>query len=202
MWGKVKIWLWHSRDAETLDGDDDDDDVEELLDKLPVDWFELFGVMMLLADDVQEVEEEEEEQVVIVEREFNALVSAVKDAGSLEIVWFAIRACSPSSGVVSVGDDEADVVTDAVVMPMRVVVTIVSINGDDRAVKVVYVGVYVFAVVGVIDPPPSECFFSILLLLSAGADDEPPRHGKQQRNSVDRKVASASPRLVRGVFFY
>lgn len=159
-------------------------------------------MMLLLADDVQEVEEEEEEQVVTVEREFNALVSAVKDDGSLEFVWFTIRACSLSSGVVSVGDDEADVVTDAVVMPMRVVVTIVSINGDERAVKVVYVGVYVFTVVGVIDPPPSECFFSILLLLSAGADDEPPRHGKQQRNSVDRNVASASPRLVRGVFVY
>lgn len=179
-----------------MDGDDDD----ELLDKLPVDWFELFGVMMLLADGVQEVEEEEE-QVVTVEREFNALVSAVKDDVSFGFVWCAMRSCSPNSGVVNVGDDEADVVTDAVVMPMRVVVTIVSINGDERAVKVVYVGVYVFAAVGVIDPPPSECFFSILLLLSAGADDEPPRHGKQQRNSVDRNVASASPRLVRGLFY-
>lgn len=50
-----------------------------------------------------------------------------------------MRIFSPKSGVVNVGDDEAEVVTDAVVMPMSVVVTIVSISGDESAVRVVYV---------------------------------------------------------------
>lgn len=85
----------------------------------------------MLVDVVQE-----EEEVVTVASEFNALVSAVKDA-SVGLPALTIRTCSPSNGVVCVGDDEADVVTDAVVMPMRVVVTIVSMSGDDRAVRVV-----------------------------------------------------------------
>lgn len=44
---------------------------------------------------------------------------------------------SAKSGVVSVGEALADVVTDEVVMPINVVVTIVSINGDESAVKLV-----------------------------------------------------------------
>lgn len=39
--------------------------------------------------------------------------------------------------MVSVGDALADVVTEDVVMPIRVVVTTVSINGDESAVKLV-----------------------------------------------------------------
>lgn len=48
-----------------------------------------------------------------------------------------VRNGSPRSGVVRVGDDGADVVTEAVVMPIKVVVTIVSMSGDERAVSVV-----------------------------------------------------------------
>lgn len=169
------MWLWHKRDAEIFDGDDDC--CCWALDKLPPDWFEV------LAEDVPEVEEDE--QMETVEREFNALESAVKVVSGATL---ALRIFSPSSGVVNVGDDDAEVVTDAVVMPMRVVVTMVSMRGDESAVRVVYVGVGANAAVGVVDPPPVESFFSILLF-SAGADDEPPRHGKQQRNSVERNIA-------------
>lgn len=74
-----------------------------------------------------------------------------------------MRLVSPNKGVVRVGDEDADVVTEVVVMPTKVVVTIVSMSGDESAVSVVYVGVCVGAVVGVIDPPPVDDFFSILL---------------------------------------
>ncbi len=69
---------------------------------------------------------------------------------------------SAKSGVVRVGEPLADVVTDDVVMPISVVVTIVSINGDERAVKLVYVfGVWVGTVDGVvIAPPVADNFFS------------------------------------------
>lgn len=83
----------------------------------------------MLADDVQE-----EEETVAVGREFNALVSAVKFTSVFAV---RLRIVSPKSGVVKVGEDVAEVVTDAVVMPIRVVVTMVSINGDESAVKVV-----------------------------------------------------------------
>lgn len=67
--------------------------------------------------------------------EFNALVSALKDVSILVV---GVRNGSPNSGVVSVGDDEAEVVTDAVVIPIRVVVTIVSMRrGDESAVSAV-----------------------------------------------------------------
>ena len=95
---------------------------------------------------------------------------------------------SDNSGVVKVGED-ADVVTDDVVIPINVVVTIVSISGDESAVNVVYVGVCVGAVVGVTVPPPVDNFLSNLLLLSPGADG-PPRQGKQQRNSVERNIVT------------
>lgn len=71
MCGKVNIWLWLIRDAETFDGDDVDDDCCCCcgeLDGLPVDWLE-FG---LLDEDVQGGEES-----VAVGNELNALVSAV-----------------------------------------------------------------------------------------------------------------------------
>lgn len=84
----------------------------------------------MLEDDVQE-EEEEEVVEVAVEREFNALLSAVKEVSR------AVRLFSPSSGVVMVGDEEAEVVTDAVVIPIKVVVTTVSIKGDESAVSAV-----------------------------------------------------------------
>jgi hypothetical protein len=95
---------------------------------------------------------------------------------------------SDNSGVVRVGED-ADIVTDDVVIPINVVVTIVSISGDESAVNVVYVGVCVGAVVGVTFPPPVDNFLSNLLLLSPGADG-PPRQGKQQRNSVERNIVT------------
>lgn len=78
--------------------------------------------------------QEEEEEIVAVGREFNALVSAVYDVSGLAL---DVRVFSPKSGVVRVGDDDADVVTDAVVMPINVVVTIVSISGDESAANVV-----------------------------------------------------------------
>jgi hypothetical protein len=78
--------------------------------------------------------QEEEEDDVAVGREFNALVSAVKVTSST----LAVRTLSPNKGVVSVGEDDAEVVTDAVVMPTSVVVTIdVSMSGDESAVRVV-----------------------------------------------------------------
>lgn len=92
---------------------------------------------------------------------------------------------SAKSGVVSVGDALADVVTDDVVMPISVVVTTVSISGDDRAVKLVYVGVCVGTVDGVVIPPVADNFFSNLFCASPGGD-VPPRQGKQHRNSVER----------------
>lgn len=95
---------------------------------------------------------------------------------------------SANSGVVNVGDD-AEVVTDDVVIPINVVVTIVSISGDESAVNVVYVGACVAAVVGVTVPPPVDNFLSNLLLLSPGAGG-PPRQGKQQRNSVERNIVT------------
>lgn len=85
--------------------------------------------MDVLADKVQE-----EEETVAVGREFNALESAVKFTSGFAV---KVRIVSPRSGVVKVGDDVAEVVTDAVVMPIRVVVTMVSINGDESAVRVV-----------------------------------------------------------------
>lgn len=170
MCGKVNMWLWVIREAETFDGDDDGGCWE----------LEILTVVELEVD----VQEEEVEEGVAVGKEFKALVSAVKVAS-----WFtlAVRIFSPNKGVVKVGDDEAEVVTEAVVMPISVVVTIVSMSGDESAVSVVYVGVWVVAVVGVIDPPPVDKFFSILLWFSAGAE-LPPRHGKQQRNSVERRI--------------
>lgn len=74
-------------------------------------------------------EEEEEEDG----NWFNALVSAASDDDSS---WYCFE--SPAkSGVVKVGEPDADVVTDEVVIPINVVVTIVSISGDESAVKVV-----------------------------------------------------------------
>lgn len=93
---------------------------------------------------------------------------------------------SAKSGVVSVGEPLAEVVTDEVVMPMSVVVTIVSISGEERAVKLVYVGVCVGTVDGVVIAPVADSFFSNLLCASPGG--EPPRQGKQHRNSVKRDV--------------
>jgi hypothetical protein len=119
----------------------------------------------------------QEEDVVAVGSEFNACESAVKFVSGFTLV----RIVSPSSGVVSVGDDDADVVTEAVVIPISVVVTIVSMSGDESSVWACE-----GAVTGVIDPPPIDDFFS-MLLSSAGA--APPRHGKQQRNSVERNFA-------------
>lgn len=76
-------------------------------------------------------------------------------------------------------------------IPINVVVTIVSISGDESAVRVVYVGVCVGAVDGVeIAPPPTpadESFFSNLLDASPGAE-LPPRQGRQHRNSVEQKI--------------
>ena len=87
---------------------------------------------------MHEEREEVEEIEVSVGREFNALVSAVKVASEFA---FAVRLISPNRGVVRVGDDDAEVVTDAVVIPINVVVTMVSTKGDESAVRVVYVGV-------------------------------------------------------------
>lgn len=112
------MWLWVIREAETFDGDDDG-----------VCWeLEILTVVEL------EVDVQEEEEGVAVGKEFKALVSAVKVAS-----WFtlAVRIFSPNKGVVKVGDDEAEVVTEAVVMPISVVVTIVSMSGDESAVSVV-----------------------------------------------------------------
>lgn len=122
--------------------------------------------------------QEEEEEFVAVGSEFNACESAVKVASEFTLV----RMFSPNRGVVKVGDEFAEVVTEVVVTPIRVVVTMVSISGDESAVWAC-----VSAVDGVIDPPPIDDFFS-MLLVSAGAS-LPPRHGKQQRNSVERKFA-------------
>lgn len=119
----------------------------------------------------------QEKDVVAVGSKFNACESAVKLVSGFTLV----RMFSPSNGVVSVGDDDADVVTEAVVIPISVVVTIVSMSGDDSSVRACE-----GAVTGVIDPPPVDDFFS-MLLSSAGA--APPRHGKQQRNSVERNFA-------------
>lgn len=73
-------------------------------------------------------------------RELNALLIAAKE---VSVFTVGVRNGSPSRGVVKVGDDGADVVTEAVVTiePINVVVTIVSISGDESAVNVVYVGV-------------------------------------------------------------
>jgi hypothetical protein len=120
----------------------------------------------------------QEEEVVAVGSEFNACDSAVKVASGFTLV----RMFSLSNGVVRVGDDEAEVVTEAVVMPISVVVTMVSMSGDESVVWAC-----VGAVDDVIDPPPVDNFFS-MLLFSAGAE-LPPRHGKQQRNSVEWNFA-------------
>lgn len=103
---------------------------------------------------VEDVEVQEEGQDVAVGREFNALVSAVKVTSEFTL---AVR-ISPNKGVVKVGDDDAEVVTEAVVIPIRVVVTTVSMRGDESEVSVC-----VGTVVGVIDPPPVDDFFSIVL---------------------------------------
>lgn len=68
-------------------------------------------------------------------RELNALLIAEKDDTSGLTV--GVRNGSPRSGVVRVGDDGADVVMEAVVIPIKVVVTTVSISGDESAVNVV-----------------------------------------------------------------
>jgi hypothetical protein len=123
----------------------------------------------------------EEFEAVVVCSELNALVSAMKDVSGVELV---VRMLSPSSGVVTVGEEDADVVIATVVMPIRLVVTTVSMRGD-CAVSGMCVGVSSGSDVGV-DAPPVDSFFSMFVECSAGAGDEPPRHGKQQRNSVDR----------------
>lgn len=119
----------------------------------------------------------QEEDVVAVGSEFNACVSAVK----LVSGFTHVRMFSPRRGVVSVGDEDAEVVTEAVVIPINVVVTMVSMSGDESSVRACE-----GAVTGVNEPPPVDSFFS-MLLSSAGA--APPRHGKQQRNSVELNFA-------------
>lgn len=158
-------------------------------------------LVLLLADDdddddvqVEEVEQEEDVDVVdddetwakVVGKELKAFVRADADGCSVYCSR-AVRKGSPRSGVVSVGgDEEADVVTETVVMPIKLVVTIVSMSsGDESAVTLSNVGV-LSGSIGVVDPPPVEIFLSIVLLSSAGA--APPRHGKQQRNSVGRNI--------------
>lgn len=73
---------------------------------------------------------QEEEEFVAVGSEFNACESAVKVASGFTLV----RMFSPNSGVVRVGDEDAEVVTEAVVMPISVVVTMVSMSGDESVV--------------------------------------------------------------------
>lgn len=68
--------------------------------------------------------------VVAVSKEFNSLVSALNVASG-----FSVKV--PKSGVVRVGDDDADVVIEAVVIPIKVVVITESMSGDESAVKVV-----------------------------------------------------------------
>lgn len=132
-------------------------------------------------------EEEQGEEEEAAGNWFKALVSAANDDAS--IWWYCLE--SARSGVVNVGELDADVVTDEVVMPINVVVTTVSISGDESAVRVVYVGVCVGTVDGVeIAPPPApviESFFSNLLDASPGAE-LPPRQGKQHRNSVEQEI--------------
>jgi hypothetical protein len=188
MWGKVNgKWLCDERDVnEAFDGEfcccTEVDILESDVWLLPmvvgvVTTEDVNGLAMLGAEVV--MEEEEEKDVQAVGSWFRALVNATKDVSKgCEDRWML----SDSKGVVNVGDD--DTVSDDVVIPIKVVVTIVSISGDESAVSVVYVGVCVDKVVGVVVPPPVDNFFSNLLWLSPGADDEPPRHGKQQRNSV------------------
>jgi len=218
IWGSVDgKWLCDVRDADDKFDDDDCCCCCWGLDVFGVDWLMLpvgedvdgatnnpvdvvvikFCWCKLLVEEV-DVEVGELAVVTIIEEElveedkeapavgnwFKALVSATNDGS---------RGCdgqmlSDNSGVVRVGED-ADIVTDDVVIPINVVVTIVSISGDESAVNVVYVGVCVGAVDGVTVPPPVDNFLSNLLLLSPGADG-PPRQGKQQRNSVERNIVT------------
>lgn len=125
------------------------------------------------------MQEEEEDEAL--GNWLRASASAAKDDS---------RGCGCDERVLSAnksGVDDVQVVTDDVVMPINVVVTIVSMSGDE---SVVYVGVWVDAVAGVVVvPPPVDDFFSNLLLLSPGADG-PPRQGKQHRNSVERNIVT------------
>lgn len=86
-----------------------------------------------------------------------------------------------------IGEDVEVAVTEAVVIPISVVVTIVSISGDVSEIVVSVekfpVGVCI-VVVGVVAPDVDN-FLSNWLWFAAGADEEPPRQGKQQRNSVE-----------------
>jgi hypothetical protein len=99
--------------------------------------------------------------------ELNETVGVVKDASS----------AFSSSGVVRVGEED-EVVIATVEIPIRLVVTTVSMRGE-RAVS------ESMGSDGV-DAPPVDSCLSIFAGFSAGAEDEPPRHGKQQRNSVER----------------
>lgn len=150
--GKVKTWLWHNLDEDEL--------VCEL-DELPLD-----GTLVVQVGAV----------CVVAGKELKAFVSAEKGDSGLVLV---VRVFSPRSGVVWVGGDEvAEVVSEAVVIPIRLVVTTVSMSGDERAVKLSKVVVWT----GV------ESFSSIWLLSSAGASEPLRRQGKQQRNSVERNI--------------
>jgi hypothetical protein len=81
----------------------------------------------------EEIEEEVEDEAVAVCKELNALVSAVIEVSQLT---FGVRTLSLNSGVVRVGEEDADVVTATVVIPIKLVVTTVSMSGDS-AVSVV-----------------------------------------------------------------
>lgn len=187
------MWLWPKRDAEIFDGDD-------CCCCCGCGWT-LVEVEILLACAivVWQVEDdcaEREEELAVIEdgacssgsvaigKEFRASASALKeDSVAIFEQWID----SANNGVVNVGDDDTEVVIDVVVTPMSVTVTTVSISGDESAVNVEFVGVWLAAAVGV-DPPPVDNFFSMLAWFSAGAVGEPPRHGKQQRNSVERNI--------------
>lgn len=172
--GNVNIWLCETLDEDALDGEDDCGCCDCELDKLPLDWFAL----VLLVEVVHE-----DDACVVVGRELKALVSTQKDESGLVL---AVRKISPSRGVVCVGGDDVDeVVTDTVVMPIKLVVTMVSISGEESAVRVSKVGVWIGAV-GVLESPSVEEFFLLSILLSSAGALVPPRQGKQHRNSVER----------------
>lgn len=111
-----------------------------------------------------------EDVAVVGWSELSAVERAAKDPS----------AAIASSGVVSVGEEEAEVVIAVIVVtPTRLVVTTVSMRGDKA------VSESMGSDDGV-DAPPVDSCLSIFAGFSAGAEDEPPRHGKQQRNSVER----------------
>lgn len=149
--GKVNTWLWHNLDEDEL--------VCELDELPPLD-----GTLIVQVGGV----------CVVAGKELKALVSAEKDVSGLVLV---VRVFSPRSGVVWVGGDDVEVVSEAVVIPIRLVETTVSMSGDERAVMLSKVGVWTRV----------ESFSSIWLLSSAGAP-EPLRQGKQHRNSVEQNI--------------